>query len=256
MSRKVNQQDSQHVEWLGEIAKGTDDMANGVGLAEHSFLDQGVHQKLATDVQKLAAEDARLELKRKATSSALKSLAADMDKRAAKGPAAAGADDPPAEQMDMAYFLETMQSKLSSAMQGADQKALESKKYKDLMKKIIPPDDDDDEEDLDIVPASGNQVSLKCPCTSAIFVDPVKNRVCGHTYSRAAILNHIKIGSKKQGGASCPVAGCSHKITASELVEDKDMKRRLRIESNTQDTKPEQDAEEIDDDLPVGETCI
>lgn len=31
---------------------------------------------------------------------------------------------------------------------------------------------------------------------------------------------------------------------------------QLRIESNTQQTNEEHDAEEIDDDLPVGETCI
>ena len=31
---------------------------------------------------------------------------------------------------------------------------------------------------------------------------------------------------------------------------------QLRIESNTQHTQPDQDAEEIDDDLPMGETCI
>lgn len=31
---------------------------------------------------------------------------------------------------------------------------------------------------------------------------------------------------------------------------------QLRIERNTQQTQPEQDAEEIDDDLPVGETCL
>lgn len=39
--------------------------------------------------------------------------------------------------MDMEYFLEGMTSKLSSAMEGADEKALESKEYKDLMKMIV-----------------------------------------------------------------------------------------------------------------------
>jgi len=40
-------------------------------------------------------------------------------------------------QMDMAYFLDEMKSKVSSAMQGADQKALGSQAYKDVLKQII-----------------------------------------------------------------------------------------------------------------------
>lgn len=41
------------------------------------------------------------------------------------------------KQMGYDYFLESMKSKVSSAMQGADERALESKEYKELMKKII-----------------------------------------------------------------------------------------------------------------------
>lgn len=43
--------------------------------------------------------------------------------------------------MNLEYFLEEMQNKVSSAMEGADQRALESKGYKDLMKNIIVSDD-------------------------------------------------------------------------------------------------------------------
>eukprot|EP00903_Cladosiphon_okamuranus_P010287 g9738.t1 len=246
--------DSALEESFGEAAKGTDELAEGVGLADQSCLDKGVHDILAARVQELAATDAKLELQRRATISALKSMAAEINQRAARGPGDAGANEPPAEQMNLEYFVEMVQSKVSSAMERADERALESTEYKELMKKIMPADGND-EEDFDIVPAGGTQASLKCPCTSTTFVDPVKSKVCSHTYSRAAIANHIKIGSKGSG-ARCPVAGCSHKVALTDLVKDKDMERRLRIESNTRQTGPEQDAEEVDEEMPVGETCI
>lgn len=34
--------------------------------------------------------------------------------------------------------------------------------------------------------------SLKCPITKAFFEDPVTSKVCKHSYSRAAIIAHIK----------------------------------------------------------------
>ncbi len=39
--------------------------------------------------------------------------------------------------MDFEYFLEEMKSKVSSAMQGAEQRAVESKAYKDVVKHVI-----------------------------------------------------------------------------------------------------------------------
>lgn len=34
--------------------------------------------------------------------------------------------------------------------------------------------------------------SLKCPLTKAYFEEPVTSKVCKHSYSRAAIIAHIK----------------------------------------------------------------
>lgn len=48
------------------------------------------------------------------------------------------------KKMSLKFFLDEMQSKVSLAMEGADEKALESKEYKDVMKKIIVSDDDRD----------------------------------------------------------------------------------------------------------------
>lgn len=41
------------------------------------------------------------------------------------------------KQMNLEHFKQIIQSKVSSDMEGADQRALESKEYKDVMKKII-----------------------------------------------------------------------------------------------------------------------
>ncbi|CAM9149014.1 unnamed protein product [Ectocarpus sp. 8 AP-2014] len=254
LSHGVVQQDNQMKEILDDITAGTKDLAGTVGMQENSGLDKEVHQKLAEQVQQFAAQNAKLEIKRAATASAMKTLAAEVDKKTAGGAAAAAAaaaDDPPPEEMDMAYFLESMTSKLSSAMEGADEKALESKEYKDLMKTIVATAMDDDD---DIIVPNDNRVSLKCPLTSSTFVDPVKNKVCGHTYGKKAILNHIRV-AKNDGGVSCPVAACSHKVVKADLVPDKDMMRRLKIEENTQHTQTAQDAEDVEDD-DVAESFI
>ena len=34
--------------------------------------------------------------------------------------------------------------------------------------------------------------SLKCPITKAFLEDPVTSKVCKHSYSRAAIIAHIR----------------------------------------------------------------
>ena len=36
------------------------------------------------------------------------------------------------------------------------------------------------------------QQSLKCPLTGTYLEDPVSNSGCGHTYSRAAVMEHIR----------------------------------------------------------------
>ncbi|CAM9269051.1 unnamed protein product [Ectocarpus fasciculatus] len=267
LTRGVAQQSSQMADLLEEVAAGTTDLAATLGMQEGSALDKEVHQQLAEQVQQLAAQNAKLEIKRAATASALQTLAAQVDKKTAGGAAAAAAaaDDPPPEEMDMAYFLEGMTSKLSSAMEGADEKALESQEYKNLMKMIVATAMDDDD---DIMVPNDNRVSLKCPLTSSTFVDPVKNTStadrspphtpCGHTYGKKAILNHIRVGTKNganSDGVSCPVAACNHKVLKANLAPDKDMMRRLKIEENTQHTQSAVDAEDVEDD-DVAESFI
>jgi len=55
-----------------------------------------------------------------------------------------------------------------------------------------------------------------CPITKVELVDPVKNKRCGHTYSRKAIEQHIKAMKTR---AKCPIPGCvsADVITSGDL---------------------------------------
>lgn len=56
-------------------------------------------------------------------------------------------------------------------------------------------EEDEDEVDMD---SQGDLVmgqvdkSLKCPITKAFFEDPATSKVCKHSYSKAAIIAHIR----------------------------------------------------------------
>eukprot|EP01104_Vermistella_antarctica_P021254 TRINITY_DN9479_c0_g1_i1.p1 TRINITY_DN9479_c0_g1~~TRINITY_DN9479_c0_g1_i1.p1 ORF type:complete len:271 (-),score=68.77 TRINITY_DN9479_c0_g1_i1:83-895(-) len=106
-----------------------------------------------------------------------------------------------------------------------------------------------EEEDDDIAMAVQER-SLKCPLTNATFVDPVKSKVCGHTFSKHAIEATIRASR----GSSCPIAGCNRPIHLRDLVTDedtiRDLKRHLRREA-TMETQPQAgtlDIEEEDED--------
>jgi len=56
-----------------------------------------------------------------------------------------------------------------------------------------------------------------CPITKTELVDPVKNKLCGHTYSRNAIEQHIKSMKTR---AKCPIPGCKSKeVMTSDVLE-------------------------------------
>jgi hypothetical protein len=84
-------------------------------------------------------------------------------------------------------------------------------------------DDDDDDDDLEVI-NSGTQ-SLKCPMTAMLFEDPVRNKQCGHVYSR----NGIEQLLQTNGSKACPVAGCvNHRVEREQLEEDLEMAMKVR----------------------------
>ena len=72
------------------------------------------------------------------------------------------------------------------------------------------------------------QVSTICPLTQQQLKSPMKNTRCGHVYSRQAIQAHIRV---KKSGAQCPSSGCAAGVATADLMVDREMETRLKIES-------------------------
>ncbi|KAJ1645642.1 hypothetical protein LPJ64_002803 [Coemansia asiatica] len=79
----------------------------------------------------------------------------------------------------------------------------------------------DDEEDLVI---SGARVTYKCPITATWLIEPMTSKVCGHSFSREAILTYIR---SQRGSGPCPMVGCVHRVTAKDLFADSVLERRV-----------------------------
>lgn len=107
------------------------------------------------------------------------------------------------------------------------------------------------DDDLEVLATGDSTVNLNCPFMTTLMVDPVKNKVCGHSYSKEAILNHIR----KSRSPSCPVAGCSNRhVTQEQLEDDRETARLIRREQVRQQHQQRQltqnalDAD-LDDDM-------
>jgi hypothetical protein len=93
-------------------------------------------------------------------------------------------------------------------------------------------------DDLEFTYVGGKGVTkgLKCPITATFFVDPVKNSSCGHSYSKAAITEHLK------HSLCCPVAGCGNKkVTTGQLEDDIELSilvRRHKRHENAAKERP------------------
>ncbi|ORX59853.1 hypothetical protein BCR36DRAFT_341864 [Piromyces finnis] len=91
-------------------------------------------------------------------------------------------------------------------------------------------DDDDmtmdtvEDEDDDIV-ITNRQESFKCPITKRIMTDPLISRRCEHSYS--SIIKEM-INKSQERRIECPVAGCIHFVTLSDLRPNKLLARKIR----------------------------
>lgn len=72
----------------------------------------------------------------------------------------------------------------------------------------------------DDVEVEGGRIDLMCPISHNLMQDPVRNKVCGHTYDKSSVINYLR------NSHECPI--CPKKFNRNDLVEDKFMKLRLR----------------------------
>lgn len=95
-------------------------------------------------------------------------------------------------------------------------------------------DHDSETDDGDLV-MTRDETSLVCPISQAIFINPVKNPSCGHSYSKAAITMLINGSSSRRtaGSIPCPVAGCLHQVALKNLVPNALLERKLARQQNS-----------------------
>uniref|UniRef100_A0A8C5PNA2 E3 SUMO-protein ligase NSE2 n=1 Tax=Leptobrachium leishanense TaxID=445787 RepID=A0A8C5PNA2_9ANUR len=94
-----------------------------------------------------------------------------------------------------------------------------------------------DEGDEDIA-VTQSMINLNCPITQSQMINPVKNKVCGHTYEKEAIEEMIQDRHHKKKNTRCPNLGCDHKdVKISDLVPDTALKRAIDIQ-NKQKSRP------------------
>ncbi|KIY63582.1 hypothetical protein CYLTODRAFT_446522 [Cylindrobasidium torrendii FP15055 ss-10] len=102
---------------------------------------------------------------------------------------------------------------------------------------LIPKEDGDESDDDDEVEIGGVTQDYKCPLTLAPLDNPLKSKICGHSYSGDAIRQYF-VNSRES--KSCPASGCNKKITLADCVSDKDFNKRLKAHRRMQKRREEE----------------
>jgi hypothetical protein len=106
----------------------------------------------------------------------------------------------------------------------------------------------DDDDDIEVMMGSRNAIQLKCPVTSQYLEEPVKNKLCGHVFSKRGIMHMLR-----QGPCRCPVAGCTNgRVTQDQLEDDAAtallVRREVRKLEAADKAKASQAADLVDSD--------
>jgi hypothetical protein len=123
-------------------------------------------------------------------------------------------------------FKDQMETEYAKALESIKKSSLlitQEPSYVKLCQQLGEDDDEDDE--LAVVnPSSGDSLAkIRCPLTMAIMEDPVRSKICKHSFDRNAIFQHLRISRE------CPVPGClNNRMTTAELEDDPETKMRVR----------------------------
>jgi Zinc-finger of the MIZ type in Nse subunit len=112
-----------------------------------------------------------------------------------------------------------------------------------------------EDDDIQFVPTAGSKnMTLKCPITTMFMEEPMRNKLCGHSYGLQAIAQLI-INARGRQGCKCPVAGCTNaNVTMEQLDKDLEaeyaIKRRRRAEEHETQQRASQanDLEDTDEE--------
>lgn len=98
---------------------------------------------------------------------------------------------------------------------------------------------DDDEIEVQYNMASQRNL-LTCPITTTLMENPVKNKVCGHVYSRDGIENYIQQRRRSRLSCPCPVPGCGNgNLTPDQLETDLRTEQMVKRERRRLDHEKE-----------------
>lgn len=128
-------------------------------------------------------------------------------------------------------ILDKMKERTTSGEDGGEEQFQSNAMVREMMQtlgeqvaagsKTTGEDDDDDDDDLEMVggDAALDANKLKCPITTMLLDQPLRNTVCNHVYSKAGIDQLLKGAGRRKVG--CPVAGCTNgDLQRNQLVED------------------------------------
>jgi len=120
------------------------------------------------------------------------------------------------------------------------------KAYKQKVWHVYHPNEALPGDDAEFVVTTTQEQNLKCPITRTLLQSPVTNKSCGHHYSKSSIMELLK-SQRKNAILTCPVTGCSAKVTTKSLEDDKDVELLVQREIAKQQNNP--DSDEEDDDV-------
>lgn len=85
-------------------------------------------------------------------------------------------------------------------------------------------EDEDQDDELAVVNDNETSVAdIKCSLTMVLMENPVRSSVCGHTFEKDAIMQHLRKSRK------CPKYGCTNvRMTPDEFSEDPDTAMKVR----------------------------
>eukprot|EP00457_Paulinella_chromatophora_P013402 gb/GEZN01013698.1/.p1 GENE.gb/GEZN01013698.1/~~gb/GEZN01013698.1/.p1 ORF type:complete len:266 (+),score=71.56 gb/GEZN01013698.1/:67-864(+) len=141
-----------------------------------------------------------------------------------------------AKELFVQYMEEEHGKELSKKRKTVDQKVQDMKK-KMKTKQAAKPDEEENDAELEVL---DTQVSFICPITKAPFEKPMKNKQCGHSYSKEAVEALVQTQNRDQSmntPIDCAVAGCSKKIVLKELVKDTAIEKLMKAKAAAEKSK-------------------
>eukprot|EP00529_Nitzschia_sp_RCC80_P030738 CAMPEP_0113462136 /NCGR_PEP_ID=MMETSP0014_2-20120614/11921_1 /TAXON_ID=2857 /ORGANISM="Nitzschia sp." /LENGTH=303 /DNA_ID=CAMNT_0000353959 /DNA_START=146 /DNA_END=1057 /DNA_ORIENTATION=- /assembly_acc=CAM_ASM_000159 len=233
-----------------ELKKGIQDIqTQAVATADRlttdvdRILDEPVLKKFRTTLKEIAAENVHQDRELKSYMNALKVLGDRTSSATTANDDEDEADEGQLEPDDFQTMIEEAMNEERAKLERNSVDVTKERMYTKMLERLKEetPDEggnkngdgDDSDDDLLIVSVNGgppgSSENLKCPITTQLMEEPVRNTVCGHVYSMEGIKQILKSSSSNRRGTKCPVAGCQNgNVTKSQLQVDDDLKIKIR----------------------------